>query len=151
MRQNEINLYVGPEETCIARCSADAQGEPFVFNLPYVPLSEHFREINRFLWESRHQLTRFCNNYEGNVIVDVTAWNQASVNEYFDAFLYFLKDREESLHCTFISEVDFSDAVCDRISRLFPTKTVRFDSGSGRKPAARIGFAVDEREERNNA
>lgn len=64
----------------------------FEFNLPYVDDNCVFKEINRFNDESRC-ITRFKNKYSGDVMVDITEWIDKSVNEYFEAFSYFILDR----------------------------------------------------------
>lgn len=142
-----MNLIKGPYEKCIEHCIDDENAECFVFDFPYVSISEYFREINRFLWESKHQFVRFKNCYSGKAIVDITAWNKSSPNEYFDAFLYFLKDRESSIDCTFISEPDYSEIVLERINRLFLTNIVPLDSNCS-PTVSRIGFVITTEEER---
>ena len=55
------------------------------------------RELDRFLWESRKEMTEYKNRYNGPVVVDVSKWNNQSDNSFFDAFLYFLRDNDNEL------------------------------------------------------
>lgn len=64
----------------------------FEFNLPYVDENSVFKEINRFNDESK-KCTRFKNKFSGNVVVNLSEWVNNPINEYFNAFMYFLVDR----------------------------------------------------------
>ncbi len=139
-----MRLIHGEYCEAVAYCRKMIKSDFFEFDFPFVPMSENFREIDRFLWESRHQCTRFRNRYDGPAVIDITDWNSQHPNDYFDAFLYFLKNSEKSITCTFISSEPFSQAVLDRISRLFKVKEISL--GKDSRPARKnrtIGFASE--------
>jgi len=89
--------YTQVKEACI-RMFADGY---FDFHFLYVPETERFRELDRFLYESRHTL-RFHNEYSGNVILDITEWNRKPPNGYFEAFMYYLRDHKDQYNCALI-------------------------------------------------
>lgn len=64
----------------------------FEFKLPYVDENSTFKEIDRFIDESKAH-ARFKNKYEGDVAIEITDWAYKPINEYFEAFSYFLRDR----------------------------------------------------------
>lgn len=139
-----MRLIHGGYSEAIAYCRKKLKSDFFEFDFPFVSMSENFREIDRFLWESRHQCTRFRNRYEGPVVIDVTDWNNQYPNDYFDAFLYFLKSSEKSLTCTLISSEPFSQAVLDRINRLFDAKEISLsEAEKPRRKNRTIGFTSE--------
>lgn len=93
----------------------------FEFSLPFVEEGQTFREINRFLDESK-RLAHFKNQYIGGAIIDVTEWCEKPINSYFTAFLYFLFDRElaskQNKH-VFISEKICSKELTNAIADIF--------------------------------
>ena len=89
-------LVQGKYSEAIAKCQKILDGNYFEFEFLYTDESERFREIDRFLYESRHTL-RFENEYRGNVVIDISDWNEKT-NSYFDAFMYFLKDNAAKYH-----------------------------------------------------
>ncbi len=137
-----MKLITGSYEQCTEYCkknTGEKDGNIFIFDFPYISIEERFREIDRFIWESKHTL-RFANRFCGTAIVDVTAWNRSYPNQYFDAFLYYIKDNENHIDCFFISECDFSTDVTAHISKLFHISPVSLSSE--RLPSPRgIGFS----------
>lgn len=114
---------------------------PFEFALPFIEEGQTFREINRFLDESK-RLAHFKNQYTGGAIIDVTEWCEKPINTYFTAFLYFLFDRElaskQNKHI-FISEKICSKELTNAIvSVLDAVNTI--DLGVKRIDKAPIGF-----------
>lgn len=81
----------------------------FEFELSYVSENEKFKEIDRFLWESRHECTRYKNRYNGNFAIGITEWNDKTPNKYFDAFMFFLKDYMSSARSCVIFVEDYID------------------------------------------
>lgn len=121
----------------------------FEFSFLYVPETEKFREIDRFLYESRHTL-RFENEYTGNVILDISAWNHKPLNSYFEAFMYFLKDNKDKYECVLIINERCSSEMREKLKDFFG------DIKEIQKPVlheskrVRIGFVIDEEKEVNN-
>lgn len=68
----------------------------FEFAFCYVSEDERFREIDRFLWESKKEMTVFKNKYVGPCVIDVSEWNDKAYNRYFEAFMYFVLDLSDS-------------------------------------------------------
>lgn len=129
-------------EDAVEYCGRITDGEYFNFCFEYTPETVYFREIDRFLWESRHECARFRNSYDGPAVIDISEWADELPNKYFKAFLYFLKDRagrtgEENniLLCDRICGREISDA----IEALFQLKTVTM--GLEAKKERTIGFA----------
>lgn len=147
-----MRLIRGDYEKAVLYCSEMIKGDFFEFDFPFIPMNENFREIDRFLWESRHQCTRFKNRFEGRAVIDVSDWNRHFPNDYFDAFMYFLKDNEAYVACTLISSESWSEEVTERLKRLFDVKEADVSGGSGdAKKKKAIGFYVDfEKGEKEN-
>ena len=112
----------------------------FEFDFVYVDETERFREIDRFLYESRHTL-RFQNEYEGNVIINLTEWNDKAVNAYFEAFMYFIKDNADKYNCIFIADEKCEDRLIDKISSMFELECVEIEI-EAKTSMPKIGFAV---------
>ena len=147
-----MRLIKGDYEKAVSYCREMIKGEFFEFDFPFVPMNEHFREIDRFLWESKHQCTRFENRFEGRAVIDISDWNRHYPNDYFDAFMYFMKDNEAYVSCTLISSEPWKSEVTDRLEKLFEVKEVDLSGGeSSKKSGNVIGFAVDfEKGEKDN-
>lgn len=138
-------IYSKVKEEC-ARMFSDGY---FEFSFLYVPETEKFREIDRFLYESRHTL-RFKNEYSGNVILDVSEWNHKPLNSYFEAFLYFLKDNEDKYECALIVNERCSSEMREKLKEFFgDIKEIRMPVFHESKKV-RIGFVIDEEKEVNN-
>lgn len=111
----------GNYENAIRYCDFITGGEYFEFVFPYVEQEERFRELDRFLWESKHCF-RFQNEYSGNVLVELSGWNDKSkydFNEYFDAFMYFLRNKADKLNVTFFVNGKCSEALFANLSKHF--------------------------------
>ena len=120
-------------------------GEPyFEFYFPFVKESErHFSEIDRFLWESR-KLTRFKNRYEGEVLVDVSEWNEPGKgnNRFFNAFMYFLKDFSiQHNRVTLMADQPCCDALLLRLQRFFTIEEICLEPHKAQQPT-KIGFIM---------
>ena len=143
------DLIQGKYEEAITQCRSKIDGEYFEFCFSYTTAEERFREIDRFLWESRHQCTRYQNRYDGPVVVDLTQWARQYPNDYFDAFMYFLKDISCGRECIFISETVCGRQIVDRMSDLFDVNVITLDTvktHSEKKKTNPIGFAFNEEE-----
>lgn len=125
-------------------CTDCIGADRFDFCFSYVPAENRFREIDRFLWESRHEMTRFENSYHGPAAVDLTAWSEASPNDYFDAFMYFLKDFGEEGKLIFISEKPCREAILSRLRRFFEIEITDLLEKKEEHHTRKIGFAVQE-------
>lgn len=68
----------------------------FEFSFGFVSEEERFREIDRFLWESKKEMTVFKNRYIGPCVIDISEWNDRICNRYFEAFMYFILDLSSS-------------------------------------------------------
>ena len=118
----------------------------FEFFFPYVEDSvDRFREIDRFLYESRKH-TRFKNRYVGNIVIDITDWNNRECNKYFDAFMYFVKDNTDLNRFIFTVDKPSSRELIERLSVFF---TINEKSLETMKPKQKIkiGFALPEEKE----
>ncbi len=123
-------------------------GEFFEFVLPYVGENCRFEEINRFNDESR-QLVRFKNEYEGNTVVEITDWTDKESNKYFEAFVYFLRDRMLKYpHSLLVltSEKDCPQEFIQMLEELFEEEICLNDLGVKCKETEKrtIGFAFEE-------
>lgn len=137
-----MNIYIGKYENCINLCRKDYLDGFFEFDLPYVSENDRFREIDRFLWESRH-LTRFKNRYTGPIVVDISTWNEKFPNDYFKAFLLFIKDIESQLcPCTFISSNMCCEQIISSLKNVFDINIISLESNKNK--GTKIGFLTDE-------
>lgn len=134
-------LIQGKYMDAIERCHKELNGDYFEFEFLYAAETERFREIDRFLYESRHTL-RFENEYEGNVVIDISNWCKKQ-NSYFDAFMYFLKDNADKYNCIFICNRKCPKDIIDIMSELFELEEICLNLPEDAKKE-RIGFAVNE-------
>ena len=121
----------GTYEDIIHYYEATTVGTYFEFTFSFVGQNEIFRELDRFLWESKHVL-RFQNTYEGNVLIELSGWNQkadSDFNEYFDAFMYFLRSKCNVLHVTFFAEGQCSKSLYDHLDKHFDVQLIDPDKG----------------------
>ena len=121
----------GNYEEAIRYCESKTNGEYFEFVFPYVEQEERFRELDRFLWESRHCL-RFQNEYDGNVLIELSGWNDKSkfdFNEYFDAFMYFLRSKADKLNVTFFVNGTCSETLFANLSKHFEIRLMEPGKG----------------------
>lgn len=126
-------MYIvqGAYDQTICYCSSEMKGDFFEFSLTYTGRNEVFRELDRFVWESKHCL-RFQNEYSGNVVVDVSEWNSKSeyeFNEYFDAFMYYLHGKQDKLNVTFIVSGECSASLYKSLTTHFDLKVVEPEVG----------------------
>lgn len=147
VNKNKKLIIQGTYKSAIDYCNAVFK-KYFEFTFCYVSDNEIFRELDRFIWESKHEM-RFQNYYEGVAVIDLSMWNKKEAyefNEYFDAFFYYLKGNDK-IHCVFLIDDYCSEQLLKKIKFFFnnvflvdlhPKKS---DSGKS-KP---IGFTVQER------
>lgn len=140
-------LIQGSYEKAIEYCQVN-QKSFFEFEFCYTPMDERFRELDRFLWESRHQMTRYKNCYKGKVVINITSWNQHYPNGYFDAFMYYLKSKSY-YDVTLIIEEKCSINLLEKLKAFFEIDVVTLDKDKSvqqRKTQRQIGFHVGEEE-----
>ena len=118
----------------------------FEFCFSYTSLKDRFREIDRYLWESRHEKTRFLNRYCGAVVIDISEWSEAMPNDYFDAFMFFLKDLSTSCQIAMISDKACEEQIVTRLRRFFQIEISDLLEKKDLQKTRRIGFAVREEE-----
>lgn len=99
----------------------------FEFDLSFVDENTSFKEIDRFLYESRTQKTHFKNQYKGKVYINLSQWNDLQ-NKYLDAFLFFLYDciEDNILEVSFINEEKTSDKLLKSILHFQAAKSLGF-------------------------
>lgn len=119
-------------------------GQGFIFELDYVDIAINFREIDRFLWESKKNM-RYKNKYKGSVIINLSKWNGKPINKYFHAFIYMIRDNYTE--CSFITESPADNELIDELSKHYNNLKVKsfLEKEQRIKP---IGFAIEE--EANN-
>lgn len=143
-----ITLIQGEYEKAISHYKSTMLKDYFEFHFVYTSANEVFRELDRFIWESRHQKTRFKNQYKGPVLIDLTEWNGNDINEYFEAFLYYLKDHSY-LECTFIVQNLCEECFLDKLNEFFEIDVVELDIRKDKEKKRRIGFYLEEGVEGN--
>jgi hypothetical protein len=116
----------------------------FEFELSFLDENISFKEIDRFLYESRTQKTYFKNQYEGKVYINLSQWNEMQ-NKYLDAFLYFLYDNVEDniLQVVFIIEEKISDNLMKRLEKIFDVECVTLRELRKEPNDRVIGFVAD--------
>ena len=140
-----VTIIQGDYSKITASLSETFNSEYFDFNFSFTDKNEVFREINRFIWESKHLMTRFKNRYRGSVAISLTEWNSEMPNGYFDSFMYFIKDMFPEENICFYAETQIRDVLLNRIKSFFPNiKTI--DLLIGRKPERKIGFVIGDNE-----
>jgi len=142
-----MELIQAKYEKAIQYCNSKIKSEYFEFSFSYVSMDERFRELDRFIWEARHQCTRYKNCYSGDIVIDISEWSDKEPNEYFDAFMYYIKDIYSKHHCIFISEKICDKGIIDRIHEHFEITVQTLDIKLGTsKKLNQIGFAVSKEE-----
>ena len=126
------------------RFAENTYGKGFVFEFDYVSANSTFREINRFLWESRKS-QRYKNRYDGPVTVNLTKWSSKHLNEYFHAFMYMLQDYE--YECCFITEVHPKEDLIKAIEKHFENVKIKNMLPEEKVNKTTIGFAITEGKE----
>ena len=125
-------IIQGEYEDAIRYCVHHISKDYFEFSLSYVDTNERFRELDRFLWESRHCL-RFQNEFKGDTLIDLTAWNCKEAyefNDYFDAFMFYLKSKQDKLNVTFIVSDKCSESLHQKLCRHFDLQVIEPEKGS---------------------
>lgn len=135
-------LIQGEYKKSINYCKDLFNSNFFEFELPFVPENNRFREIDRFLYESRHTL-RFTNEYIGNVVVDISDWNGSEINNYFEAFMFFLKDNSKKYKCALIINERCHNNLLIKLKEFFDLREVELELPP-KKQVNKIGFAIDE-------
>lgn len=138
-----ITLLQGEYEKAKAHYKETMQKDFFEFHFVYTSTNEAFRELDRFIWESKRQMTRFKNRYVGPVLVDLTEWNKNKSNEYFEAFLYYLKDHQY-LECTFIVQGRCETELIDTLKKFFEVEVVELEANKENHKKRKIGFHLEE-------
>lgn len=139
-----MKLVIARYERARSWCKDYFGSDYFEFSFSYTSLNDRFREIDRFLWESRHGKTRFLNNYCGPVVIDITEWSNAAPNDYFDAFMFFLKDLSISCPIAMISDEICEERIVARLRRFFQLDiTDMLEKNVEHKPR-KIGFSFRE-------
>lgn len=108
------------------------------------------QEIARFIDESL-RLTRFCNEYKGRVVVDLSeCFQKGFFDEPAYAFLYFIKDRMKVNRVEFMS-TESSDKLVDELEKFYKTEIKRVSLNKSTKDnRVKIGFAVADAKEDEN-
>lgn len=141
-----MKLILGNYEKTIDYCNRMDNGSFFEFLFAYASENETFREINRFIWESKHLATRFKNKYRGAVVIDLSEWCGDAPNKYFDAFMYFIKGNSDDYRVDFISQNECPSALLERLDSFFDIEII--DLGLDKHSSdTKIGFYI-EREEK---
>lgn len=139
-----VPLVQGRYADALAYCESLFEGESyFEFSFAYADMQERFVELDRFVWESKH-LARFRNEYIGNTVIDLTEWNSHAyaLNEYFDAFLYYLKSKEATLTVCFILTDACEPELIGRLKEVFDVRPVILTSTMNQNHTKiKIGFA----------
>ncbi len=140
-----VTIIQGDYAKITTRLSKTFKNEYFDFNFSFTDENEVFREINRFIWESKHLMTRFKNRYYGSVAISLSEWNNETPNGYFDSFMFFMKDMFPEDKICFYVESQIRDELLIRIKLFFPNTKI-IDLLINKKPERRIGFAISDDE-----
>ncbi|MBO5935264.1 MAG: hypothetical protein J6Q94_07215 [Clostridia bacterium] len=143
-----MKLIQGNYEKAIRQCQKELKSDYFEFCFSYVSANEDFREIKRFLWESKNQCTRFRNRYIGPAVIDITEWSRKYPNEYFDAFMYFIKSNMEQMQFIIISHNYCNKEITERLEEFFNIRVVDVDrrKSANNKKKNVIGFVYTQEE-----
>lgn len=145
-----MKLIEGKFEKAMAYCKKEFGGDFFSFELS-ASQGELSGEFDRFLSESSETL-RFKNEYRGNVVIDLSAWNKNDTNKVFDAFMYFIKDRLNIYNCIFIVDKVCSDELLKKLKEFFEITEINLEPREKLVASSkRIGFEIpyENKEERN--
>ena len=138
-----ITLIQGQYEKAKEHYISSGNEDFFEFHFTYTSVDKVFRELDRFIWESRRQKTRYKNQYIGPVLIDITEWNSNKTNEYFDAFMYYLKDHD-GLKCTFIVQNLCEEQFLERLNEFFEIEVDELDVRKDKSHKRKIGFCLEE-------
>lgn len=136
-----MELIQAKYEKALQYCKSKMNRKYFEFHFSYVPMNERFRELDRFIWEAKHQCTRYKNRYLGDIVIDISEWSDKEPNEYFHAFLYYIKDVYNEQKCIFISERVCEKSITEKMQEHFEITIRTFDiSPTISKKVNHIGF-----------
>lgn len=148
-----MKLLQGSYSKVLNYCRSKNIDNYYVFETQYTKKSEKFTDINRFLWESRHECTRFENDYTGAVLIGLTDWNEKELNSYFDSFMYFLKDYLcQSDYSAFYVEDVIDKYILDKLNELFIIDVIDLgiDKHQQEDKKTKIGFCIESYKEDDN-
>lgn len=140
-----VTIIQGDYAKITAKLSRTFKDIYFDFNFSFTDENEVFKEINRFVWESKHLMTRFKNRYYGPVAISLSEWNGELLSGYFDSFMYFIKDTFPDDKICFYVESQIEDELLNRIELFFP-KANLIDLLICKKQEKRIGFVINSNE-----
>ena len=135
----KVKLFYGDYESVKEALSTIAYYE---FELQY---EQYEKEINRFLWESRKEMTEYKNRYTGNVVIDLSKWNERCDKPFFEAFQYFLLDNVTEI--IFILDNKPSNKLLNSLSKKFDIETKELSLTKKAIKQKRIGFIYEEEKE----
>lgn len=146
---NIMKILSGNLEKAYSYCDKVFNEDYFTFLFMYTERGERFSEIDRFLDESGRK-SRFSNEYIGNVVVDLSEWNESDdFNRFFNAFMYFIKDKTEvykTLTCIFISDTPCTEKLIDAVNKFFPIREISM-SNEQKAKKQKIGFDISDNKE----
>ena len=142
-----MKIITGSFEKVKKQIKIKMGNEYFEFFFPYVEESaDRFREIDRFLYESRKH-TRFKNAYIGNIVIDISEWNNnRRFNNYFDAFMYFIIDNMNLNRFIFTADKPCNRELFERLQKYFKIEEMCLEAVKP-KQKIKIGFALPEEKE----
>lgn len=144
-----MKILSGDRKKSFDYCDRVFNKDYFTFSFMYVEKGERFSEIDRFLDESIKK-TRFSNEYKGNVVIDLSEWNESDdFNRFFNAFMYFIKDKTEvykTYACIFVSDTPCSENLLAAMNKFFSIREISM-SGEQRSKKRKIGFDITESKE----
>ena len=79
-------------------------------------------------------------------MIDISEWSDAMPNDYFDAFMFFLKDLSTSCQIAMISDKVCQDQIVSRLRRFFQIEISDMLEKKDVQKTRRIGFVVREEE-----
>ena len=138
-----ITILQGDYEKAKAHYHTTMVKDYFEFHFVSTSVNGEFRELDRFIWESRHQKTRFKNQYAGPVLIDLTEWNKKEANLYFEAFMYYLKDHAR-LECTVLVQNVCQQWLLDLLNDFFEVEVVELEVRKEKGNMRKIGFYAEE-------
>ena len=144
-----MKILSGDRKKSFDYCDRVFNKDYFTFSFMCVEKGERFSEIDRFLDESIKK-TRFSNEYKGNVVIDLSEWNESDdFNRFFNAFMYFIKDKTEvykTYACIFVSDTPCSENLLAAMNKFFSIREISM-SGEQRSKKRKIGFDITESKE----
>ena len=133
------NLFYGDYE--VVKKTLDG-GSYFEFELQYENCDN---ELNRFLWESRKEKAKYKNRYLGDIVIDLSKWNNRIDKPFFEAFQYFLLDMDNNL--TFILDDKPSKLLLQTLEKRFSLMIKELSLTKHSNECKKIGFYCEEEKE----